>query len=365
MTKLNKKVNSIAIYHNLPSGGAKEIFELQSSFLSKKSKTKIYSDSYLQPKNFLHYLYIALLYIPLVHRKLARKISSENDVLVAYQNWITNSPPLLRYVTIPTIYICHESMREYYDKSHIDLQTVKERLINSIRLPVKVMDYLNVKSQNITVVANSIKSKNLIKAAYRVESTVIYPGIDTRKFARKDHKTQNTKLVISVGSINKLKNQKFIVETLGKIPIKYRPKLVLVGNGGDPEYISLLKRTAKECNVNLRILLNSSKKKLINLLWKSSVFIYSPISEPFGIVIEEALAAGLIIIAHSNGGGYSEIISPKEAILINSSDQRTWANQIVKTLNTNRKYLISSRLLAKIDAKRMNNELWSLICRKV
>jgi glycosyltransferase involved in cell wall biosynthesis len=138
--------------------------------------------------------------------------------------------------------------------------------------------------------------------------------------------------VISVGSINKLKNQKFLLEVVERIPLNLRPKLILVGNGGDKKYIQTLIEYAKSKSINLKIYCDLSRKRLIDLYKHSYVFMYAPINEPYGLVVLEAIKAGLPLMVSNSGGGYNEVIDKNNGyILRNDSD--LWARTYVKLLS--------------------------------
>lgn len=353
------------VYSNLPSGGAKKLMVLNNKLFKKKYIIKYITDSFIKPRNFLDYLYLILCKVPIIHRDFSSKIDVKNDVLIANHTWLTKSPHILRYYSGKKIYICHEAPREYYDEKHKLTQTVKDRIINILRYPIKFIDKKNLNAHNLIVVANSIYSKKIIDSVYGINSTVIYPGIDLKEF--KDLNSNNKKeyKVLSVGAVNRLKGHDFVIKVVSRIDKKIRPKLLIIGNGGDSTYVSELKKSAKKLGVRLQIKINVSRKVLLSEYSKSLAFIYSPVSEPFGIVILEALASGLPIIAKEGGGGYTEIISDRNGYILDELDMKVWGKSLTKILIDDKlrnKFKIHNIIEArKFDQSKMNNQLLKII----
>lgn len=356
---------NIAIYSNLPTGGARELYILNNLFLQKKSKVKIVSDQDIVPKNFLDYIRICLFYLPRVHKIIANNISKNSDILVAHHSWLTKSPHVLRYFTKPKIYICQELMREYYDPKHIARQTMKERIINILRLPIKYIDKRNLKVLNLTVIVNSKFSKKVIDKCYQISSILVYPGVDTLLFQQDTNLKKNNQ-IISVGAINKLKGYEHVIRVISRINRNIRPKLVIVGNGSDQKYVLELRQLALNLEVILDLKINLSKPKLVKEYLKSKLFIYAPINEPFGIVVEEAMAAKLPLAVYKFGGGYMEILTNKNGLIFNSLNLSKWAYEIEKLLRdeklqekigTYNFQYVNSKYTSEI----MNRKIWNVI----
>jgi glycosyltransferase involved in cell wall biosynthesis len=245
------------------------------------------------------------------------------------------------------------------------MQNIKEKLINLLKISIMYIDKRNVKSEGLTIISNSEFSKKSIDKAYKVDSLVIYPGINVKEFIR-NTSIKKRNQILSVGAINKLKGYEFIIEVVSKIEKELRPDLVIVGNGGGREYLAKIKKLAKTLHVNLKVKINITRPLLIEEYLASKLFIYAPINEPFGIVVEEAMAAGLPVVGAKNGGGYSEILSNDNGALIDSSDSQLWAKKLSTILRDN-------AILRKIGQynfkyvqkyytdKIMNDNLWKVI----
>jgi glycosyltransferase involved in cell wall biosynthesis len=205
---------------------------------------------------------------------------------------------------------------------HISIQTFKEKIINILRLPIKYIDKKNIKSKKLTVIVNSNFSKKNIDKIYGISSIVVYPGIDISEFSNK--KIQKKYQIISVGAINPLKGFDTIIKAIGHINKRIRPKLVLVGNGSADNYCNYLFKLAKVCKVDLKIKINISKSELKKEYASSKIFAYAPHNEPFGIVVQEAMASNLPIVVYGKGGGYTEIIDQKNGYIINDRSEKKW-----------------------------------------
>lgn len=367
ISKKIKNVNSVAVYENLHFGGASVIANLTTKYISKRLRVKKYSDSDIKPRNFLHYLLITLLHIPLRQYALAKEIDKNNQILLAQHSWLMKSPLLLSFSKLPKIYVCHEGLREYYDQEHKKLQNLKEKIVNILRLHIKLFDRLNLKSKNLIIIVNSYYSKKQIDSAYKINSHVIYPGIDVNIYKSVGKHVKPINQIISIGAINKLKNQLHIINSVSKIPISIRPKVLLIGNEINEKYYKNLCDSAKRNNVLLEIKKNISERAIPKYLKSSLAFVYCPINEPFGVVIEEAMASGTPLIVYKYGGGYIEILTDKNGIIIDNLDPEIWASAIQKIIedkSIRRKFSIynqSTKMLNRISYKRMGDKLMKII----
>ena len=98
-------------------------------------------------------------------------------------------------------------------------------------------------------------------------------------------------------------------------------KLLIVGDG---EEQNNLQNLIKRLNLNSQIKLygKANRKEVANLLAKSDAFVLSSYQETFGVVLIEALASGLPIVATKSGGVESIVTSKKIGYLsdINADD---------------------------------------------
>lgn len=256
-------------------------------------------------------------------------------------------------------------MREYYDPEHIKLHDLKDLIVNILRSPIKYLDKLNVYASNI-IVANSYRSATLIKKAYGKSSVVIYPGIE---IPNRIHKQKPSNQVITIGYLNKYKNILFLVKVIAEIEEKKRPTLSIVANGYDKSYRDKLIKYAKKHNVKIKISISITRQTLQAELAKSQLFLYSPISEPFGIVILEAMAAGLPLLVDKRGGGYSEILSEKNGVLMNNNNPSEWAliltRMLQNTTQLNKYRQYNQNYIKNFTNEIMSKKIFTLISQQI
>lgn len=134
--------------------------------------------------------------------------------------------------------------------------------------------------------------------------------------------------------------------------IKYKNTALLVGNNlrgkGGEFLIEIFKNTLKNYNLilitsdskeyelspNIKILRNISRDEIINVYQKSNVFLFPSFFDKFGLVISEAMACGLPIIARDIGGGSSLITQGVNGIILSrNSSKRDWEASISRIFN--------------------------------
>jgi len=131
---------------------------------------------------------------------------------------------------------------------------------------------------------------------------------DQREAARKAFPQIICKQVLLVvGRLDPVKNQKWVVEQAPQIFAKYpNAMLVLAGSCTDAAYGENLKRTICELGLEQRVLLTGGlppgDPRLIGLFQCADVVVLPSISETFGLVILEAWAAGTAVISSRTSG---------------------------------------------------------------
>jgi glycosyltransferase involved in cell wall biosynthesis len=365
----------IAIYHNLTSGGSKkELYEFCVRFIREawtvdlfihdigvekflpldKKVSSCTVDGYILLKRFtwplpflksiiyLVFFFINIKRIKKSSKRLAAKINSGNyDIaFIHHSKDLVQSPFILRYLNCRTVYYCAETQREFYEKgffnqieklekiTHEKTYGIKPLLlkfyspivniwdkpfINIERLYRQSYDFKNIQFTDL-VLTNSNFSKENLLAAYGVNASVVYLGTNLPEELPK--KTTPRKYVLSVGAIGPMKGYHFLVESLSFVPISKRPRLIVVGNSSNSAYERYLINMAEQLNVEIEICVDLSEIELTAKFQESSIFLYSPFLEPFGLTPLEAMAFGVPVIAVCEGGPRESIIHEKTGLLV-------------------------------------------------
>lgn len=157
------------------------------------------------------------------------------------------------------------------------------------------------------LVANSTYTRDRIRRAWRRESEVIAPPVDTARFERALVRTDPDAPMIVVSALVPNKRVDLAVRAFqGR-----RERLVVVGEGPERARIERLAGP----NVTFRGWVDDAE--LERLVATSSALVH-PAVEDFGMVLVEALAAGKPVIACREGGAVDVVRSPEAGILVDA-----------------------------------------------
>ena len=140
-------------------------------------------------------------------------------------------------------------------------------------------------------------------------------------FHNKKTCTRNNPLrFIYVGRISSEKNIDFMVKVFKTLPYE----LILIGDG------PLKKQFDDKTYSNIRFLGYIDNKKLSKELLKSDCFILPSLSEPWGLVVEEALTLGLPVIVSNHVGCHSDLVNDRNGIIFDVNDTQSFIDALSK-----------------------------------
>jgi glycosyltransferase involved in cell wall biosynthesis len=334
----------IALFHNLPSGGAKrhtyeQVRELANrghniteyvpstanlsffSLLPFIDKQYIFHSPNVELINrriplFTPYVHFIQLYFLLkktasVNRKIAEQIDADfHDIVLLKDCWIVSHPYVLKYLKSRNIFQCHHVYPGNDNRNKIDSNAdkLKREKIKEVYyrpaywLTNKILHHERLRNiKNATrVITNSNYSKSKLNEYYGVESSVVYPGINTDIFLQNTNSKDD--FVLTVGSITTQKNHRFLLSVLGLIDKEKRPRLIIAANIIDQDVKAELLFFAEKLGVDLIITQIFDDKRLVDLYNRARVFVYSSYQEALGMAPLEAMACGTPVIALSDGG---------------------------------------------------------------
>ena len=162
----------------------------------------------------------------------------------------------------------------------------------------------------------NVREAQLMRERHPDRRVVVQPhGVDATAYAV-DHRaaaraafpeTRERDVVLSLGRIDAVKNQRWVVEQMPEL-LRQHPNvlLVLAGACTDEAYGAALERRIAELGLAPHVLITGklppSDPRLIGLLQLARVAMLQSVSETFGLVILEAWAAGTPVISSRTSG---------------------------------------------------------------
>jgi glycosyltransferase involved in cell wall biosynthesis len=161
---------------------------------------------------------------------------------------------------------------------------------------------------------------------HRVAARSAFPGI------------QGHSVVLSLGRIDPIKNQGWLLEQMPEILRKHpRALLVLAGACTDEPYGKSLERRIHELGLQDHLLLTGglppNSPKLIGLLQEAAALVLPSLSETFGLVILEGWAAGVPVLSSRTSGASALINSAVNGWLFDLDKPETFHQALDLTLS--------------------------------
>jgi glycosyltransferase involved in cell wall biosynthesis len=360
----------IALYHNLPSGGAKRTLNESTRKLAGRHHLDVYTLSCsehdfadLRPWVSSHRVFpfqpLPLLESPFGRlnqvlryadlkrlRRLTKAIAAEidagrYDVAVIHPCQYEKSSSILRYLTrTPSVYYCQEPLRLLYEtmpeRPYDDAAIGRRRLLNKLDpLPAFYYRALRKVDRDNTrkagrVLVNSEFMAQAVGSIYNVDAQVSYHGVDVEQFRPASFAKRH--MVLSVGSLTPLKGFDFLVRAMSRYPAAGRPQLVIASNFQNPPERAYLESLASDLKVEMVLEGAVSDARLLQLYNEAKAVVYAPVREPFGLVTLEAMACGTPVVAVAEGG-ISETTIDGQTGFLTSRDPKQFAMAVQRVVN--------------------------------
>ena len=230
-------------------------------------------------------------YLPILPFAIEQIDLSKYDLIISSSHLaskaVLTSPDQLHisYVHTPMRY-AWDQMNTYIESSKIS-KLGFEIFIRYLLFKLRQWDFQTGRRPDY-LIANSHFTARRIKKYWGLNSTVIHPAINTKRFNFKENRED---FYLSVNRLVPNKRIDLLIQSFNKLNLP----LYIVGDG--TEY----KKLKKISNKNIKLLGKQPDDVVENLMSKCRAFVYSGI-EDFGIAPVEAMASGAPIIALSKGG---------------------------------------------------------------
>ena len=300
-------------------------------------------------------------------RTLAARIDAAGyDCVLATTTRGMFVPPVLAYLRTPCLYYCHERplARFYgrlyrpqfgqlsrYERARVAWQRPTAALLD-IAIRARAVRHARSATQ---LVANSRYTATWVRAVYGRPAAVCYLGVDSTRYRPAGRAGRG---LFSVGAFEAHKGFDFLVRAVGCLPANVRPPLTIAGSPSTPSLPGRLRWLAQGSGVDLHLATSAgaqaqgSERDLIALYQAHALFLFGAHQEPFGLVLLEAMACGLPVIAVREGAA-AEVITNSHNGLLVDRDEAAFAQAITRLMDN------EPERQAMGEAARATAQVWS------
>jgi glycosyltransferase involved in cell wall biosynthesis len=359
----------IALFHNVPSGGAKRAILEWAQRLNRNNIIDVYSLSTadhnfcdVRPLVHKHTVYPFRprnLYrsplgrfnqlqrwrnlndLEMLNQQIASDINSHKyDILFANTCIFTFIPSLLQFTNIPSNYYLHEPFgrglvrqinRPYQQKD--PWRRLLDKYDPMIYLYQHKLENIQNRSSAFThyYSANSHFTLECMQVEIREKTKICPCGVDLTSFKPLTGLNKDN-YIVSVGEMSPRKGFDFIVESVAQIPKGKRPPLKLACNNVDTQEKNYIQNLAHQREVEVEIFTHLNTVELEQFYNRARLCVYAPIFEPFGIVPLEAMACGTPVVGIKEGGVQESIVDQKTGFLVERNPSK-FADAILRLLD--------------------------------
>ena len=214
----------------------------------------------------------------------------------------------------PSVWFAAEPLRILYDlrREHHGAEQVSIHLYPKMQYDKVVASELDVLLHLIETIdssagidrlaTNSRTTAEYLRTIYgRTPDKVVYPGVS---LPPKVSPPSSSDPLLFVGNLWQHKRVELVIKALARLP---KGTLQIVGEGPEKQK---LRRLARDLGLDGRVMFRGRvhQDDIADVYARSSICVYTPEREPFGMVPLEAAAAARPVVA-TEGGGYSEVLN--------------------------------------------------------
>lgn len=272
------------------------------------------------------------------------------DIIHSHLFW---AELLSRYTIFPNlVYIshCHDNMAEL-NKPTLKSFFTKSGITKLYERYWMLKKYKKAKNNFIVISKDSQLYFERVLPENIKNIKLLHNAIDVKHFCQKQNKIKNTDKIklVNIGRFAIYKNQQFLIDVVRYIKDKgFDVELNFLGEGLELENVKI---KVSKYKLEKNVFFHGNVNNVNEFLWDADIYTHAAYYEPFGLVLLEAMAAGLPVVT-LNGKGNSDIISQgKNAFMIENQNHVEFGDVIINLWKDNTKYLEMSNEAKKYAQK--------------
>lgn len=165
------------------------------------------------------------------------------------------------------------------------------------------------------------------------ESTIITGAVDLQPFINPPKPVGETIELLWIGRLTQTKGVQTAIDAVAQLVHEHgcNCRLTIVGRGEADFKVKMQQRVAHlNLDKYVTFIVFQPTEKVIELCKKSDILLFTSIwPEPFGRVLVEAMAAGLVVVGTGTGGS-AEIMTPENSLCFEPNNHTQLADQILR-----------------------------------
>ena len=349
----------IAFFHNLPSGGAKRAAYEFIKNLTKEHEIDLYiydkkAEDFLDIRPLVKNTFLvdggetfgakgigrlfSINRVRVASKKTARLINDgKYHLALVMQCNVSNSPFILRYLEIPSLYFCHEPLAKLMEPHYRgQAQDGHFALLKKMFLKLTItLDRANAIKATL-ICTSSLYARENIYRNYGVYPRLNYLGVDTKLFHPIN--LQREQLILCVGALNPAKGQDFIISSVGTLSKRPSIKFIFNFTHGLLDYKEQLIRLAEKLNVSISFECLIDDANLVDLYNRATLTVFPSLLEPLGLVPLESMACGTPVVGIAEAG-VRETVLNNETGLLTERDPYEFGQAIDRLMHDNKLWI--------------------------
>lgn len=193
---------------------------------------------------------------------------------------------------------------------------------------------IRVRKQDIHLFVNAGIERNKIRYVPNGFDDEKFHNINKIDCRKRLSLPEDKKIILTIGSLDKIKGQEFLITAMRILSLKYKNLLCLII--GDGPLKRKLMKMAHYYSLDNVVKLVGPKPHNEIPIWinAADLFVFPSLMESFGIVQIEAMACGKPVIATRNGGSEEIIVSEDYGLLCEPANSKDLTEKILIALNT-------------------------------